>query len=140
MLLMYRYEFLDEKLASKNNHLKGHMPKQRRWIPRQLKFDTRKMHYETGYTQKPTDSKHEMYIPKTLHTKKKEKPTDVTEIKERIISVSRWNGKSVTEVYDLVEEEQKKKQKSKPDSQPDESIQELIPEMEEFLNRISENK
>ena len=116
------------------------MPKQRRWIPRQLKFDTRKMHYETGYTQKPTDSKHEMYIPKTLHTKKKEKPTDVTEIKERMISVSRWNGKSVTEVYDLVEEEQKKKKKSKPDSQPDESIQEFIPEMEEFLTRISENK
>lgn len=117
------------------------MPKQRRWIPRQLKFDTRKMHYETGYAQKPNDSKHEGYIPKTLHTKKKEKSSDVTEIKERIINVSRWNGKSVTEVYDLVEEEeQKKKQKSKPDSQPDESIQELIPEMEEFLTRISENK
>lgn len=117
------------------------MPKQRRWIPRQLKFDTRKMHYESGYSQKPTDSKHEMYIPKTLHTKKKEKPSDVTEIKERTISVSHWNGKSVTKIYDLVEEEeQQKKKKSKPDSQTDESIQELIPEMEEFLTRISENK
>lgn len=136
---MYRCEFLDKRLASKNNHLKGHMPKQRRWIPRQLKFDTRRMHYETGYTQKPSDSKHEMYTPKPLHAKKN--PSDVTEIKEHIISVSRWNGKPVTKVYDLVEEEeQQKTHESKPDSQPDESIQELIPEMEEFLTRISENK